>query len=86
VIASVFAAMVSWMVANIRGIGWRWTGAVWVYNIVIYLFLDPIKFAVRYGLTGKAWNLIINRKVTPLCCLIFFIFKKGHLLLETKLK
>ncbi|KAK3150195.1 hypothetical protein QOZ80_3AG0230050 [Eleusine coracana subsp. coracana] len=62
-IATVLAAIVNWKVAGIRGIGWGWTGVIWVYNIVIYLFLDPIKFAVRYGLTGKAWNLVIDRKV-----------------------
>ncbi|GJN29991.1 hypothetical protein PR202_gb18263 [Eleusine coracana subsp. coracana] len=62
-IATVLAAIVNWNVAGIRGIGWGWTGVIWVYNMVIYLFLDPIKFAVRYGLTGKAWNLVIDRKV-----------------------
>ncbi|KAJ1299240.1 hypothetical protein BS78_01G516800 [Paspalum vaginatum] len=62
-IASVLAAMVSWEHAGIKGIGWRWTGAIWVYNIAVYLLLDPIKFAVRYGLSGKAWNLVIDHKV-----------------------
>ncbi|CAO1939778.1 unnamed protein product [Urochloa humidicola] len=62
-VASVLAAMVSWDTASIKGIGWRWTGAIWVYNIAVYLLLDPIKFAVRYGLSGKAWSLVIDRKV-----------------------
>uniref|UniRef100_A0A0D9VN76 Plasma membrane ATPase n=1 Tax=Leersia perrieri TaxID=77586 RepID=A0A0D9VN76_9ORYZ len=62
-IATVLAAIVTWEVASIRGIGWRWAGAIWVYNIAIYLLLDPIKFAVRYGLSGKAWNLVIDNKV-----------------------
>nr|CAB3497346.1 unnamed protein product [Digitaria exilis] len=62
-IASVIAAMVSWDVAGIKGIGWRWTGAIWAYNLAVYLLLDPIKFAVRYGLSGKAWGLVIDRKV-----------------------
>nr|CAB3502315.1 unnamed protein product [Digitaria exilis] len=62
-IASVIAAMVSWEVAGIKGIGWRWTGAIWAYNLAVYLLLDPIKFAVRYGLSGKAWGLVIDRKV-----------------------
>ncbi|KAL6589789.1 hypothetical protein ACP70R_050225 [Stipagrostis hirtigluma subsp. patula] len=62
-IATVVAAVVDWELAGIRGIGWGWAGAVWVYNIVIYLFLDPIKFVVRYGLSGKAWNLVIDNKV-----------------------
>lgn len=62
-IASVLAAMVSWEVAGIKGIGWGWTGAIWVYNIAVYLLLDPIKFAVRYGLSGKAWGLVLDNKV-----------------------
>jgi len=62
-IASVLAAMVSWELAGIKGIGWGWTGVIWLYNIVVYLLLDPIKFAVRYGLSGKAWNLVIDHKV-----------------------
>ncbi|CAM0871308.1 unnamed protein product [Alopecurus aequalis] len=62
-VATVLAAVVTWELASIRGIGWGWTGAIWVYNIIIYLLLDPIKFAVRYGLSGKAWNLVIDKKV-----------------------
>lgn len=54
------AARVSWELAGIKGIGWGWTGVIWLYNIVVYLLLDPIKFAVRYGLSGKAWNLVIE--------------------------
>lgn len=73
-IATVLAAIVNWRVAGIRGIGWGWTGAIWVYNVVIYIFLDPIKFAVRYGLTGKAWNLVIDRKVSS-----FLRLKKFYL-------
>uniref|UniRef100_A0A0E0K7H4 P-type H(+)-exporting transporter n=1 Tax=Oryza punctata TaxID=4537 RepID=A0A0E0K7H4_ORYPU len=62
-IATVLAAIVTWEVASFRGIGWRWAGAIWMYNIVVYLLLDPMKFAVRYGLSGKAWNLVIDNKV-----------------------
>ncbi|RLN18272.1 uncharacterized protein C2845_PM02G40520 [Panicum miliaceum] len=62
-VASVLAAMVSWELAGIKGIGWRWTGAIWVYNIAVYLLLDPIKFGVRYGLSGRAWSLVIDHKV-----------------------
>jgi hypothetical protein len=61
--------MLTWEVASIRGIGWGWTGAIWVYNIIIYLLLDPIKFAVRYGLSGRAWNLVIDKKVSQSVCL-----------------
>uniref|UniRef100_A0A453JAY0 Uncharacterized protein n=1 Tax=Aegilops tauschii subsp. strangulata TaxID=200361 RepID=A0A453JAY0_AEGTS len=62
-IASLLSALVDWELAGIRGIGWGWTGVIWLYNIVIYMLLDPIKFAVRYGLSGRAWNLVTDNKV-----------------------
>nr|WNE31611.1 AHA8 [Hordeum vulgare] len=62
-IASLLSALLNWETASIRGIGWGWTGVIWLYNIVIYMLLDPIKFAVRYGLSGRAWNLVTDRKV-----------------------
>ncbi|XP_072986141.1 plasma membrane ATPase 1-like isoform X2 [Typha latifolia] len=61
-VASVIAATVTLNIAGIRRIGWGWTGAIWVYNIVVYLLLDPIKFCVRYALSGKAWNLVIEKR------------------------
>lgn len=63
-IASLLSALVNWKLASIRGIGWGWTGVIWLYNIVIYMLLDPIKFAVRYGLSGRAWNLVTDNKVS----------------------
>ncbi|VAI11431.1 unnamed protein product [Triticum turgidum subsp. durum] len=62
-IASLLSALAIWELASIRGIGWGWTGVIWLYNIVIYMLLDPIKFAVRYGLSGRAWNLVTDKKV-----------------------
>ncbi|KAJ0970700.1 hypothetical protein J5N97_018659 [Dioscorea zingiberensis] len=61
-IASVLAAQADWDFAGIKGIGWGWTGVIWLYNIIIYLLLDPIKIAVRYALSGQAWNLVLDRK------------------------
>ncbi|KAH9297055.1 hypothetical protein KI387_028737, partial [Taxus chinensis] len=49
--------------AEIDGISWGWAGVIWLYSIVIYLPLDVIKFAVRYILSGKAWNTMIDSKV-----------------------
>ncbi|OEL30304.1 ATPase 10, plasma membrane-type [Dichanthelium oligosanthes] len=48
--------------ASIRAIGWRWAGVIWLYSLVFYVPLDLIKIAVRYILTGKAWNLLFDRK------------------------
>ncbi|ESW06475.1 hypothetical protein PHAVU_010G050900 [Phaseolus vulgaris] len=61
-IATVISATVTWDVAGIKSIGWGWTGAIWLYNTVTYLFLDPLKFAVRYALSGRAWNLVVNQR------------------------
>ncbi|KAK9120909.1 hypothetical protein Syun_018526 [Stephania yunnanensis] len=62
-VASVLSAMVTWKLAGIRKIGWRWTGVIWLYNIATYVLLDPIKFGVRYALSGKAWGLMVNQRV-----------------------
>ncbi|XP_062209139.1 ATPase 10, plasma membrane-type-like [Phragmites australis] len=48
--------------ASISAIGWRWAGAIWLYSLVFYVPLDLIKIAVRYILSGKAWNLLFDRK------------------------
>ncbi|KAG0501286.1 hypothetical protein HPP92_001358 [Vanilla planifolia] len=61
-IATVIAAIANWNFAGIRGIGWGWTGVIWLYNIVIYLALDPIKIGVRYAMSGKAWNFVFDKK------------------------
>nr|GLL44897.1 plasma membrane ATPase 1-like isoform X1 [Ipomoea trifida] len=65
IIAQLVATLVSAMVtppsfAGIEKIGWRWTAVIWLDNIVTYFLLDPIKFGVRYALSGKAWGLLLN--------------------------
>uniref|UniRef100_A0A453H3Q2 Plasma membrane ATPase n=1 Tax=Aegilops tauschii subsp. strangulata TaxID=200361 RepID=A0A453H3Q2_AEGTS len=37
--------------------------AVWLYNIVFYFPLDIIKFFIRYALSGKAWDLVIDQRI-----------------------
>ncbi|XP_050203553.1 plasma membrane ATPase 1 [Mercurialis annua] len=61
-VASVISAEANWKFAGIKSIGWGWTGVIWLFNIVTYVFLDPIKFAVRYGLSGKAWGLVVDQR------------------------
>ncbi|KAG6782393.1 hypothetical protein POTOM_011793 [Populus tomentosa] len=51
-IATVISATATWDFAGISKIGWRWTAVIWLYNIVTYKLLDPIKFAVRYAQSG----------------------------------
>ncbi|GFZ00702.1 H[+]-ATPase 7 [Actinidia rufa] len=60
--ATVISATATWKIAGIRKIGWGWTGVIWLYNILTYLLLDPIKFAVRYALSGRAWGLVVDKR------------------------
>uniref|UniRef100_A0A1J3J2K9 Plasma membrane ATPase n=1 Tax=Noccaea caerulescens TaxID=107243 RepID=A0A1J3J2K9_NOCCA len=62
-VASTISAMATWPFAGIRSIGWGWTGVIWIFNIVTYMLLDPIKFAVRYALSGKSWNRMIEQRI-----------------------
>ncbi|XP_057511724.1 plasma membrane ATPase 1-like [Actinidia eriantha] len=61
-IATLVSALVTLDKAGIGKIGWGWTGVIWLYNIVTYMLLDPIKFGVRYALSGRAWNTLLNEK------------------------
>ncbi|KAG8653728.1 hypothetical protein MANES_05G053600v8 [Manihot esculenta] len=61
-VATVISAQANWKFAGIRSIGWGWTGVIWLYNILTYFLLDPIKFAVRYALSGKAWGLVVEQR------------------------
>ncbi|KAJ8526734.1 hypothetical protein K7X08_029211 [Anisodus acutangulus] len=68
IVAQMVATFMSAMVtsvkfAGIEKIGWRWTGVIWLFNIITYFLLDPIKFAVRYALSGRAWGLLLNQKM-----------------------
>ncbi|KAL3695064.1 hypothetical protein R1sor_008715 [Riccia sorocarpa] len=60
-VATVLAVYANWGFARIRGIGWGWAGVIWLYSIISYLPLDPIKLLVRYELSGKAWELLFDR-------------------------
>ncbi|XP_076951361.1 plasma membrane ATPase 2-like [Bidens hawaiensis] len=62
-IAMLIAVYADWNFAAIEGIGWGWAGVVWIYNIVFYIPLDFIKFFIRYALSGKAWDLVIDQRV-----------------------
>lgn len=37
---------------------------IWLYNTVTYMLLDPIKFGVRYALSGRAWGLVLEKRVS----------------------
>lgn len=62
-IATLIAVYANWGFAAIEGIGWGWAGVIWLYNLVFYFPLDIIKFATRYALSGKAWDLLIEQRI-----------------------
>lgn len=65
--------------ADISGIGWGWAGVIWLYSLVFYVPLDIIKFTVRYALSGEAWNLLFDRKVSVLFLVSYLIGFKSFL-------
>ncbi|PON38028.1 P-type ATPase [Parasponia andersonii] len=61
-VATAIAVCANWEFARIQGIGWGWAGAIWVYSIVTYFPLDVLKFIIRYALSGKAWDTLLQNK------------------------
>ncbi|KAK8710191.1 hypothetical protein V6N13_145528 [Hibiscus sabdariffa] len=62
-IATLIAVYANWSFAAIEGIGWGWAGVIWLYNLIFYFPLDFIKFFIRYALSGKAWDLVIEQRI-----------------------
>ncbi|GLJ43045.1 hypothetical protein SUGI_0893570 [Cryptomeria japonica] len=61
-VATFIAVYANWGFADIKGCGWGWAGVIWLYSLVFYVPLDLLKFAIRYILSGRAWdNLLENR-------------------------
>ncbi|KAL3824592.1 hypothetical protein ACJIZ3_020621 [Penstemon smallii] len=61
-LATLIAVYANWEFARIQGIGWSWAAVIWVFSIVTYFPLDILKFIIRYGLSGKAWDSMIQNK------------------------
>ncbi|ERN07358.1 hypothetical protein AMTRI_Chr12g274780 [Amborella trichopoda] len=61
-VATLLAVYANWGFARVKGIGWGWAGVIWIYSIVFYVPLDLIKFAVKYILSGKAWDTLLEKK------------------------
>ncbi|KAK9097393.1 hypothetical protein Sjap_022890 [Stephania japonica] len=61
-VATLIAVYANWGFAKIKGCGWGWAGIVWLYSIVTYVPLDLLKFAIRYILSGKAWDNLLENK------------------------
>ncbi|KEH37844.1 putative proton-exporting ATPase [Medicago truncatula] len=61
-VATAIAVYAHWDFARINGIGWRWAGVIWIYSIITYIPLDILKFLIRMGLTGSAWDNMLQNK------------------------
>ncbi|XP_068651804.1 plasma membrane ATPase 4-like isoform X1 [Aristolochia californica] len=61
-IATLIAVYAHWEFAKMKGVGWGWAGVIWLFTIVTYIPLDILKFLIRYGLSGKAWNNLLQNK------------------------
>ncbi|XP_045820108.1 plasma membrane ATPase-like isoform X4 [Trifolium pratense] len=62
IIATLIAVYAHWEFARIKGIGWGWAGVIWLYSLVTYIPLDLLKVAIRYILSGKAWDNLLENK------------------------
>eukprot|EP00262_Sarcandra_glabra_P008394 TRINITY_DN2191_c0_g1_i3.p1 TRINITY_DN2191_c0_g1~~TRINITY_DN2191_c0_g1_i3.p1 ORF type:complete len:367 (+),score=47.55 TRINITY_DN2191_c0_g1_i3:1049-2149(+) len=61
-VATLVAVYANWGFARIKGVGWGWAGVIWLYSLIFYFPLDWIKFAIRYILSGKAWDTLLENK------------------------
>ncbi|XP_065849970.1 ATPase 8, plasma membrane-type-like [Euphorbia lathyris] len=61
-VATLIAVYASWSFARMKGIGWGWAGIIWVFSIVTYVPQDLLKFMIRYALSGRAWDNILENK------------------------
>ncbi|XP_059662962.1 plasma membrane ATPase 4-like isoform X2 [Cornus florida] len=61
-VATVIAVYANWGFAKIEGCGWGWAGVIWLYSVVTYIPLDILKFVIRYVLSGKAWDNLLENK------------------------
>ncbi len=61
-VATLIAVYANWGFSRINGVGWGWAGVIWLYSIVTYIPLDLLKFAIRYILSGKAWDNLLENK------------------------
>ncbi|KAF3450942.1 hypothetical protein FNV43_RR07031 [Rhamnella rubrinervis] len=61
-VATIIAVYANWGFARMKGIGWGWAGVIWLYSIVFYIPMDILKFVIRYALSGKAWDNLLQNK------------------------
>ncbi|KAJ1966444.1 hypothetical protein GGI12_000088 [Dipsacomyces acuminosporus] len=47
-VATLITVYANWGFTEIRGAGWHWAGAVWIWDIVWFVPLDYVKFAMAF--------------------------------------
>ncbi|XP_059637810.1 ATPase 8, plasma membrane-type-like [Cornus florida] len=61
-VATAIAVYADWNFARIQGVGWGWAGVIWIFSVITYFPLDVLKFIIRYALTNKAWDNMMQNK------------------------
>ncbi|XP_038713165.1 ATPase 9, plasma membrane-type [Tripterygium wilfordii] len=61
-IATFIAVYANWGFARMKGIGWGWAGLIWLYSLIFYIPLDILKFLIRFALSGRAWDNLLQNK------------------------
>ncbi|KAJ0075520.1 hypothetical protein Patl1_34691 [Pistacia atlantica] len=61
-LATIIAVYANFGFAKVSGIGWGWAGVIWLYSLVTYFPLDVIKFMVRFFMTGRPWDTLLQKK------------------------
>lgn len=61
-VATILAVYANFAFAKMEAMGWGWAGVVWIYSLVTYIPLDILKFTIRYVLSGRAWNNLLENK------------------------
>ncbi|KAL8521646.1 hypothetical protein ACS0TY_011970 [Phlomoides rotata] len=82
-VATLIAVYANWSFAKIKGCGWGWAGVIWLYSIITYVPLDILKFCIRYVQSGKAWDNLLENKVTLHLVQISEHFKAIHRLINS---
>ncbi|KAG0741849.1 hypothetical protein G6F62_007343 [Rhizopus arrhizus] len=62
-VATFIAVYADWGFTELKGCGWNWAGIAWIWNIIWFLPMDLIKFAMRFFFEPK--NDLKNSK-TPM--------------------
>jgi H+-transporting ATPase len=69
-VATLIGVYANWGFTHIRGAGWGWAGAVWVWNIIWFIPMDLPKLFGRSLISGDLWQSHRHHRV--------FTFRHGY--------